>query len=156
MRTFLETLKLYNNLKSQLKHCQLHIRELEELAGFSPSHGTEGAPGASSPSNVVEHITIKIIELESERQDLEYTIEGLRADMCRCMDRNLDEKSKEVVELRVFVRRSWEHIAKTICYSMSHARRIYGDAIKKLQNSNMYELYEEDINGRDIDNSDCI
>lgn len=138
--TFLEALRQYNNLKSQLKRILLHIQELKELEGFPESKGSEGAPGSSNVSSSVERIAIKIATLQREQQELEFSIEGLRNDMCVCMDRVLDIKSKEVVELRIFVCRSWETISRKTRYSYSRVRQIFKEAIAKLENSKLYEI----------------
>ncbi len=139
-RTFLETLEVYNNLKEKLEQSLLYYQELEELGGFPKTGASEGMPKAPSRDCAVERLAIKLAELKEEQESLERSMECLRIDMAHLMGRVLNKSERSIVEQRIFVHRSWEAITRKTKYSYGHVRHIYSGAIKKLQESAMYEV----------------
>ena len=136
---FNELLSTYNSTKSRYKSLLLELQELKEL-GSLPRRGVEGMPSQRSNSSPVENYVIRIDEIERKLQEIDSKMLKIRNNLQIFIGSIEDESIRQVVEICVFRNTrtpDWKKIARCVCYSETHTRRLYNKGLEAIQNLDM-------------------
>lgn len=137
---FCELRSIYNSIKSRYKSLLLEQEELRELGALPKVGDNLGVPVQRNNSSVVESYVIRVDEIERKLAELNNKMLTIRNYMSMFIDSIADEQIRQVVELCVFRNTrspEWRKIARTACYSETHARRLYKKGLELLDEKEM-------------------
>lgn len=129
---FKELLKLYEELKYELKRNRNRQFELREIGGFPKTGNNDGMPKARSASSPLENFILALLELEEEERGLQQKIIDCGKEIYQFTCNIKDIKCRIVVEEKLVYNKTWKQIAIDNFYSISNARKLYYEGLKEV------------------------
>lgn len=132
--TFDEAYRTYKELKRQEFNLQLKKQELQESCGYPQGrdYDTPISNGSSTPAALV--YVIRLEEIEKEEKELDFTMECLRNDLQRFLDKIENDDIRRVCSWRLFTKTDWKKIARELDRSYSHVRGLFYQGMALLHN----------------------
>lgn len=132
--TFNETYRNYKDLKRRMFAIQLKKQELQESCGYPQGrdYDTPISNSSSTPAALV--YVIRLEEIEKEEKELESTLECVRNDLQRFLDRIENDDIRLVCSYRLFTKTDWKKIARQLDRSYSHVRSLFYQGMTLLHN----------------------
>lgn len=113
------------------------LRALSTKVTSALSHETVSA----SPSDNLGNIVAKICDLEREVDEEIDSLEKVKEDVVRLIERVDDAKLREVLERRYINDQKWEEIAFKMGYDIRWIYRMHGMALSRIQKYAMESQY---------------
>lgn len=131
---FFEVLSRFRQYENKLWSVNQQLRELSETLGIPRTKEIVIHSQSSSGDSAVVAYLDRISELKSKKADLEETLDNLRNDLERFLNKLEDCWTRQTVELRLlYHRNSWKRIASRLNYSQSTVRRLYKEGLNELE-----------------------
>lgn len=137
---FCELRSIYNGTKSRYKSLLLELEELRELGALPKVDNNLGVTVQHNNSSVIESYVIRVDEIERKLTELNNKMLTIRNYMSMFIDSIANEQVRQVVELCVFRNThspEWRKIARAVCYTETHARRLYKKGLDLLEEIEM-------------------
>lgn len=123
--TFDEAYRTYKELKRQEFNLQLKKQELQESCGYPQGrdYDTPISNGSTTPAALV--YVIRLEEIEKEEKELDFSMECVRNDIQRFLDKIDNDDIRRICSIRLFTKTGWKRIAADLDKSYSHVRSLF-------------------------------
>lgn len=130
---FFEVLHRYRDYENRLWSINQQLKELRQTGGIPRTKDIVISAHNKGDIGVVSYLD-RINELNGKKMDIQQTLDNLRNDLERFLDRLKDYWVRQTVELRLlYHRNSWKVIATRLSYSESTVRRFYHQGLSELE-----------------------
>ena len=133
--TFDEAYRTYKELKRQEFNLQLKKQELQESCGYPQGRDYSDTPVSHSVSTPAALVYVmRLEEIEKKEKELDATMECVRNDIQRFLDKIDNDDIRRVCSYRLFTKTDWKKIARELDRSYSHVRGLFYQGMTLLHN----------------------
>lgn len=123
--TFDETYRIYKELKRQEFNLQLKKQELQESCGYPQGRDFDTPISHSSSTPAALVYVMRLEEIEKKEKELSETMECVRNDIQRFLDKIDNDDIRRICSIRLFTKTGWKRIAAELDKSYSHVRSLF-------------------------------
>ena len=128
---FRELVNRYNDVKYKIKRLKLKEQELRELGALP--HNSQAGCGGRHNSSAVEGYVVTLNQIVCEIERLEADMSSLRERITNILDILPSDCIREILEMRLLLRKTWRYIAGHVYYSESRVRQLYKIGLREVQ-----------------------
>lgn len=130
-----ERLKAYRSIKLERDRLVTMIEELEAQMQSPRSQRLDGMPrGGSAPSNPVETLAVKHVELIERYQQKVAELTEAAGEIENAIE-VLDHRERTLIRLHYIQGMTWEEVCVAMSYSWKQIHRIHAKALEILKNA---------------------
>ena len=130
-----ERLKAYRSIKLERDRLVTMIEELEAQMQSPRSQRLDGMPrGGSAPSNPVETLAVKHVELIERYQQKVAELTEAAGEIENAIE-ILDHRERTLIRLHYIQGLTWEEVCVAMTYSWRQVHRIHSKALEILKNA---------------------
>lgn len=130
-----ERLKAYRSIKLERDRLITMIEELEAQMQSPRSQRLDGMPrGGSAPSNPVENLVVKHVELIERYQQKVAELTEAAGEIENAIE-VLDHRERTLIRLHYIQGLTWEEVCVAMTYSWRQVHRIHSKALELLKNA---------------------
>lgn len=123
--TFDETYRIYKELKRQEFNLQLKKQELQESCGYPQGRDFDTPISHSSSTPAALVYVMRLEEIEKKEKELSETMECVRNDIQRFLDKIDNDDIRRICSIRLFTKTGWKRISAELDKSYSHVRSLF-------------------------------